>query len=90
MEERITKEDLRQFGMQLLGEIRQTIQSASIAPDASDLHPEWLKSARVRKLMDMSPGSLQNLRIKGKIRYKKIMGCYYYNKADLQNMFNDK
>lgn len=90
MEEGITKDDLRQFGLLLLNDIRQVIEAVEKIENEQDLHPEWLKSGKVRKLMDMSPGSLQNLRITGKIRFKKIMGSYYYNKSDLQNLFNDK
>lgn len=51
---------------------------------------EWLKSRVVRKLMDMSPGSLQNLRVTGKVRLKKVLGSYYYNKSDLTNLFNEE
>lgn len=50
---------------------------------------DWLRSRVVRKLLSISPATLQNLRVTGKIRYKKIMGSYYYNKHDLQNLFDD-
>ncbi|MCC8409339.1 DNA-binding protein [Mucilaginibacter sp. UR6-1] len=87
MENVVTKDDLRQFGMILLNDIRQVVQNGSSHQES--LHPEWLKSKVVRKLLDMSAGTLQNLRITGKVRYKKILGSYYYNKADLLNLFND-
>jgi len=86
MSEGITKDDLRQFGLLLMDNIRVMIGKA---PDKDDIHPDWLKSRVVRKLLDMSPGTLQNLRITGKVRYKKILGSYYYNKADLQRLFNE-
>ncbi|WP_313375344.1 hypothetical protein [Chishuiella sp.] len=38
----------------------------------------------------MSAATLQNLRISGKIRSRKIMGSYYYNKLDLENLFKYK
>ncbi|MBF4472429.1 hypothetical protein [Flavobacterium sp. HJJ] len=48
------------------------------------------KSRVVRKLMDMSAASLLNLRITRKVRFKKVLGSYYYNKSDLMNLFNDE
>lgn len=88
MEEGVTKEDLRQFGLLLIGTIRKMIQAGD-GKDKEAVHPEWLKSRVVRKLLDISPGSLQNLRITGKIRFKKVLGSYYYNRADLMQLFND-
>jgi len=87
MEEGVTKEDLRQFGLFLIGTIRKMIEAGN---DGKELiHPEWLKSRVVRKILDISPGSLQNLRITGKIRFKKVLGSYYYNRADLMSFFNE-
>jgi len=89
MEEGVTKEDLRQFGLYLIGTIRKMVEAAS-AGDKQTVHPEWLKSRVVRKMLDISPGSLQNLRITGKIRFKKVLGSYYYNREDLLQLFNEE
>ena len=89
MSDIITKDDLRQFGLLLIGEVRKIIESAD-STEKDAIHPEWLKSRAVRKLMDMSPGSLQNLRETGKVRFKKVLGSYYYNKTDLMNLFNEE
>lgn len=88
MEEIITKEDLRQFGFLLLDSIRTIVQNSNGGTE--ELQPEWLKSKAVRKLLDISAGSVQNLRTTGKIRFKKVLGSYYYNKADLQKLFTDE
>lgn len=48
---------------------------------------EWLKSRAARKLLTMSPGSLQNLRVTGQVRFRKVLGSYYYNRADLMKLF---
>ncbi len=87
MENVVTKDDLRQFGLVLLNDLRKVMENGSAQQE--NLHPEWLKSKVVRRLLDMSAGTLQNLRITGKVRYKKILGSYYYNKADLLNLFNE-
>ena len=89
MNNNINKDDLRQFGLLLLDQFKQIIKNNQNKND-DDLNPEWIKSRVVKKLMDMSAASLQNLRITGKVRFKKILGSYYYNKSDLMNLFNDK
>ena len=61
MSEVVTKDDLRQFGLLLMNDLRLLVETASGEKD--EIHPEWLKSRVVRKIMDMSPGSLQNLRV---------------------------
>ncbi|WP_281228721.1 DNA-binding protein [Flavobacterium aquiphilum] len=87
MDDNITKDDLRQFGVFLVEQFKQIIDNNK---EENSLNPEWLKSRIVKKLMDMSAASLQNLRISGKVRSKKVLGSYYYNKSDLMNLFNDK
>jgi hypothetical protein len=90
MEKEINKDDLRQFGTRLIGEIRQLLIQQSESGQPSEMQIDWIKSGKVRKLLDMSPGTLQNLRISGKVRYKKIQGTYCYNRVDIQNLFKDK
>ena len=89
MDQGITKDDLRQFGLVLMNEIRKTLESRE-NDESEEIDPEWLKSRKVRKIMDMSPNTLQNLRVSGKIRFKKVMGSYYYNRTDLKNLFNER
>ncbi|MXN91744.1 DNA-binding protein [Flavobacterium sp. Sd200] len=88
MNEMITKEDLRQFGLLLMNNFREAIQDIKTVSNETT-QAEWLKSRVVRKLLDISPASLQNLRITGKIRFKKVLGSYYYNKSDIEKLFND-
>lgn len=88
MENGVTKEDLQQFGALLIGTIRKMIEGVSAA-DKEAVQPEWLKSRAVRKMLDISPGTLQNLRIAGKVRFKKVLGSYYYSKEDLMRLFNE-
>ena len=89
MNDNITKDDLSQFGLLLVEQFKQIIENSQ-NKENNDLNPEWLKSRVVRKLMDMSSASLQNLRITGKVRFKKVLGSYYYSKSDLMNLFSDK
>ncbi|MEG1026406.1 MAG: helix-turn-helix domain-containing protein [Flavobacterium sp.] len=89
MEEQITKEDLRQFRLLLLNDIENLIANkkkeytAQITEDT-----EWLRSKSIRQILNISPATLQNLRISGKIEFRKVLGSYYYKKEDLLKLFN--
>ena len=78
--ELITKEDLKAFKHELLDEFKAILQSGKAEPK------QWLKSAEVRKVLKISPGSLQNLRINGKLRFSKIGGMMYYKMEDIQKL----
>ena len=47
---------------------------------------QWLKSNEVRKLLNISPGTLQNLRVNGTLTYTKIGGILYYSSNDLEKV----
>lgn len=89
MDENITKEDLRQFGLLMLDKMQQIFVQLNYSQNES-LEPEWLKSKAVRKLLDISAGSVQNLRTTQKVRFKKVLGSYYYNRKDLEKLFADE
>lgn len=76
----ITKEDLKQLKTEMLAEIRQLIK-----PEDRQ-GKQWLKSAEVRKLLNISPGTLQNLRINGTLRFTKIGGMMYYKLEDITRL----
>jgi len=76
----ITKEDLQHFKADLLQEIKQLVKPSEASTKA------WLKSVEVRKLLNISPGTLQNLRINGTLRYTKVGGTMYYKAADINKL----
>jgi hypothetical protein len=78
----ITLEDLNEFRCQLLNDLKEIIQSK---PQQTK---QWLKSNEVRKLLNISPGTLQNLRINGTLSYTKIGGIMYYNHSDINKLLN--
>ncbi|GAA4104829.1 helix-turn-helix domain-containing protein [Mucilaginibacter panaciglaebae] len=78
--EMITREDLKQFKSELLNEIRQIIKPGQ------GQSKQWLKSVEVRKLLNISPGTLQNLRINGTLRFTKIGGMLYYKLKDIHKL----
>ena len=76
----LSREDLKIFKNELLNEIKEMIKPAT------GQSKQWLKSAEVRKMLSISPGTLQNLRIKGTLRYTKIGGMMYYKLEDINKI----
>jgi hypothetical protein len=76
----ITRQDLQQLRMQLREDMKELFGSA--APPKS----EWLRSSEVRKLLKISPGTLQNLRVTGVLRYTKVGNMLYYKYEDIVKM----
>ena len=76
----ITREDLKVLKSELLEEIRQIIK-----PEQTQ-SKQWLKSVDVRKMLNISPGTLQNLRINGTLRFTKIGGMMYYKLEDIHKV----
>lgn len=78
----VTREDLRQFKREMLDEFKQIIGNR----EKDNLGREWLKSAEVRRLLGISPGTLQNLRAGGTLPYRKVGGSMYYRREDIRKM----
>jgi len=78
--ELVTKEDLKELENNLLNAIKL------INKPGQGEAKKWLKSVEVRKLLNISPGTLQNLRINGTLRYTKIGGIMYYKLEDINNI----
>ena len=79
-----TKDDLQQFRMQLINDIKLLIGS----PEKT-LDKQWLKNAEVKKILNISSNTIQRLRIAGKLRSSKIGGVHYYRYADIEKMLNE-
>ncbi len=76
----ITREDLNEFRTLLLSDLNAMFNSKP------QLQKQWLKSIEVRKLLNISSGTLQNLRVNGTITYTKISGILYYSNTDLEKL----
>ena len=75
----VTKQDLHEFRMQLLNDIRQLIE-----PKAETLCKPWLKNSEVKKLLNISSNTVQRLRIAGKLRSSKIGGIHFYRYENIE------
>ncbi|WP_426478018.1 helix-turn-helix domain-containing protein [Chryseobacterium sp. CBSDS_008] len=85
----ITKNDLETFRNLIVSDIERLMKVKTTEADGHEVFG-WLRSKAIRKILGISAATLQNLRIAGKIRFKKILGSYYYNKEDLENLFKDE
>ncbi len=79
----ITKEDLQQFRMQLIDDLKQLL-----TPQEAKLVKPWLKNAEVRTLLNISSNTMQRLRIAGKLRSSKVGGIHYYRYEDIEKLLN--
>lgn len=79
----VTKEDLQAFRLQLLNDLK-----ALFFLPAQSEKKEWLRSKEIRKMLRISPGTLQNMRVNGKITPAKIGGIFFYRKDDLDKLLD--
>jgi SpoVK/Ycf46/Vps4 family AAA+-type ATPase len=77
----ITTEDLIEFKKELLEDIKKIFESQTTSQNK-----KWLKSVEVRELLNISPGTLQNLRINGTLSYTKIGSIMYYDNQDIDKI----
>lgn len=79
----ITREDLNEFRILLLNDLKEIFKGQATE------NKQWLKSKEVRKLLNISPGTLQTLRINKTLSYTKIGGIIYYAQKDIDRILND-
>ena len=67
----LTADDLEKFRVQLLTDIENLINVKQ--------PKKWLKTTEVMELLGVSEVTLQNLRNRGQIPFRKLGGTCYYN-----------
>ena len=77
----ITTDDLRDFKTELLTEIKELLTQHN-----SGGLKKFLKSSEVMDMLQISPGTLQNLRINGTLPYMKVGGLIYYDAEEIQKI----
>jgi len=80
----ITTDDLREFKIELLTEFRKMLKEHHGQPSK-----KWLKSYEVKKMLGISPGTLQNMRINGTIPFTKMGGILFYDSEDIRKILED-
>jgi len=82
----INKEDLQTFKREFLAEVKSMINEAlNNKPE----RPEGYKTKDVRRILGCCYNTLLSLRIQKKIRAKKILGTWYYNKEDVKKLLEE-
>ena len=80
----LTTDDLYDFKLELLDEIKKLIVQAN--PMEAKM---YLKSSEVMEMLSISPGTLQNLRINGTLPYSKIGGIILYEEQEIQRVMEE-
>lgn len=80
----LTSEDLYDFKIELLEEIKKLI-----SPQSSKEAKRYLKSSEVMEMLSISPGTLQNLRINGTLPYSKIGGIILYEEKEIERVLEE-
>ena len=86
----ITSEDLEQFKWELLGNIKEYLDKREGKKEnqAQD-EKVWIKSHQVQRMLGISPGTLQTLRLNGTTPYSKVGGVLFYSKTDISRLLED-
>lgn len=77
--ELMSKEDFLALKTEIIAEVSRLIK---LEPECAG----WFKSKQVRKMLNCSASTLQNLRINGTLPYTKVGGTIYYAEADVRLM----
>ncbi|PRX53981.1 helix-turn-helix domain-containing protein [Flagellimonas meridianipacifica] len=80
----VTTDDLRDFKTELLDEFKTLLTK-----QAEGKLKRYLKSNEVMELLQISPGTLQNLRINGTLPYTKVGGIIFYDSEEIQKVMAD-
>ncbi len=72
---------MQQFKIQLLEELLLALKKQT-----GVVLKKWLKSHELRRLLNISPGTLQTLKSSGIIPYTKIGGVHFYDYDDIQRL----
>jgi predicted site-specific integrase-resolvase len=80
----ITVDDLQAFKHEFMEELVNVLEQRQTTPAR-----KWLKSHEVRRLLGVSPNTLQSLREKGTLPYTKIGGVIYHDFEDIKKMLEE-
>lgn len=80
----ITTEDLYDFKLELVAELKKLLQEKK-----SVATKKFLKSAEVMEMLKVSPGTLQNLRINKTLPFTKIGGIILYDYSEILRILQE-
>jgi len=74
----LTVGDLETFKNDLIQEFKSLLKETTSATPK-----KWLKSSEVKKLLGISTGTLQNLRMNGSLSFSKVGGIIFYDYSEI-------
>ena len=77
----VTIDDLLQIKKQIVEEILSALRIQLQTPQK-----KWMKTHEVRRLLKISPGTLQTLKNRGVINYTKVGGVHFFNYDEIQRL----
>lgn len=77
----LTRKDLEDFKSELFELL------SSLNKPVSE-QKKWLKTSDVKKMLGISSGTLNSMRLKGLLPYNKVGGLYYYRPEDVDKMLS--
>jgi hypothetical protein len=80
----ITVDDLLQFKKELLEEL-----IVALKPQVTMHGKKWMKSHEVRRMLKISPGTLQTLKSTGAIPYSKMGGLHFYDYDEINKILRE-
>ena len=80
----LTIGDLEIFRNELIAEIKSVLK-----PSTGQSVKQWLRTSEVRKILGVSPGTLQNLRVNRSLSYTKIGGIVFYKHEDILKLLEE-
>jgi len=80
----LTVGDLETFKNDLIEKIKILLKETTAGPAK-----KWLKSTEVKKLLGISTGTLQNLRMNGSLSYSKVGGIIFYDYNEIAKLLKD-
>ena len=86
--EMISKQDLVDFRIQLLNDLKEIIRQEKMMAQATASKSGY-KTKHVKQMLQCSTNTLNVLRMNRNIRTKKIGGSLYYNPDDIRKVLED-
>jgi len=77
------KEYLMEFKNEIIAEIKTAIKSDESTTD------QILKNKDLKKMLNCSDSTLENMRNNGVINFSKVLGTYYYKFSDVKKMLEN-
>ena len=77
----ITTDDLMDFKIELMESIKELLSK-----QANGTLKRYIRSSEVMEMLQISSGTLQNLRVNGTLPYTRMGGTLFYDTEDIQEI----